>query len=276
MYGSHTKANYELPVGQTEADTTYAHRIVAEAVNLSRAYPPGPVHINVPLREPFYPTAEETFTFDQAAKAISVVSGEPTLSEDTVQALADDWARYEKKLIVGGQGIPDTELAKVIGQLSTSQRVPVVADVISNLHGAPSAVRHADGLLTNPPSELSPDLLITLGRSVISKDLKLFLRKQRPIAHWQYSTGRYGGRYISVAHTGSARKSSDVFFSKCTPNCPLLLLHKRRTLPCGKPKSGTPGSASASYLPNRQQRTWGSFKPYRPYCTICPMRSICI
>ncbi len=184
IYGAHVKASYELPVGQTEADVRYAARQVAEAINLSRAYPPGPVHLNVPIREPFYPGADEPIQFDQNVKVIVPVPSLPILSDATMQALANDWRRYDKKLIVGGQAEANADLVSATSALSNAQQVPLVADVISNLHPVPSAVRHADTILARPDETLSPDLLITFGRSVIAKNLKLFLRKHRPAAHW--------------------------------------------------------------------------------------------
>ena len=184
IYGSHVKASYELPVGQTEADTWHAGRIVSEAIQLSQQEPPGPVHLNVPIREPFYPAAGEVVKFDEKAKVITSAPGHSSLSAETVQALSEDWARYEKKLIVGGQGTWDTNLIKELNEMSSAQRVPVMADIISNVHPVTAAVRHADGLLAQPQDSLVPDLLLTFGRSVISKNLKLFLRKHRPVAHW--------------------------------------------------------------------------------------------
>lgn len=216
IYGAHVKASYELPVGQTEADIHYAARQVAEAINLSRAYPPGPVHLNVPIREPFYPTADEEMRFDESIKVITPVSSLPTLSEATVQTLANDWQRYDKKLIVGGQGELNADLISVLTELSAAQRVPVVADVISNLHRVASAIRHADTILAKPDDALSPDLLITFGRSVISKNLKLFLRNHRPAAHWHIQpAGTAADTFSSltrVIHTEPAR-----FFSQIQP-----------------------------------------------------------
>ena len=184
LYGTHVKGSYELPVGQTEADIAYAARIVSEAIHLSRAYPPGPVHLNVPIREPFYPTADEEIRFDEHIKVITAVRSHPTLSETAVRKLVGEWSRYEKKLIVGGQDQQDATLISALTGLSTAQQTPVVADVISNLHPVPAAVRHADVILAKPDDTLVPDLLITFGRSIISKNLKLFLRNHRPAAHW--------------------------------------------------------------------------------------------
>ena len=184
IYGSHVKGSFELPVGQTEVDVWHAGRIVSEAINLSQQYPPGPVHINVPLREPFYPDANQPTTFDDPVKAILPVLGQTSLPEEVVRSLAEDWASYENKLIVGGQGTMNTALVAALEQTSTRQQIPLVADVISNLHPVASAVQHADVVLAQQPDDLAPDLLITFGRSVISKNLKLFLRKHRPAAHW--------------------------------------------------------------------------------------------
>ncbi len=171
-------------MGQTEADVRYAARQVAEAIHLSRAYPPGPVHLNVPIREPFYPTADETIRFGEDVKVVTSVPSHPTLPEATYRRLADDWQRYDTKLIVGGQGEVNADLISALTKFSADQEVPVVADVISNLHAVASSVRHADTILARPNAARSPDLLVTFGRSVISKNLKLFLRNHRPAAHW--------------------------------------------------------------------------------------------
>ena len=209
IYGAHVKASYELPVGQTEADVRYAARQVAEAINLSRTYPPGPVHLNVPIREPFYPTADEEIQFGESPKVIVPVPSDSILPEASLQTLADDWQQYGRKLIVGGQDELNTDLVSVINAFCSSQQVPVVADVISNLHPVTSAVQHADVILARPDSALAPDLLITFGRSVISKNLKLFLRSHRPAAHWHIqpagSAADTFGALTKVIHTEPIR-----------------------------------------------------------------------
>ena len=184
IYGAHVKQSYELPVGQTEADVRYAARQVAEAINLSQAYPPGPVHLNVPIREPFYPDDDEEIRFDENVKVIVPVLSSSIFPEASMQALADEWPHYDRKLIVGGQEKLNTDLISALTGFGIAQQIPVVADVISNLHPIASAIQHADVILARPDDALAPDLLITFGRSVISKNLKLFLRKHRPAAHW--------------------------------------------------------------------------------------------
>lgn len=188
IYGRHIKGSYELPVGQTEADLWHAGRMVSEAINLSNSYPQGPVHINVPIREPFYPQGEEIMDFDTPVKMIEQVNAAMQLSKTDLDALEDTFQSYDNKLIVCGQHVYDANLLNVLQQFSEQYQVPVVADVITNMHGLPKGIRHADILLAQEDNalldDLKPELLITFGLSVMSKNLKLFLRKYHPKEHW--------------------------------------------------------------------------------------------
>ncbi|WPP52738.1 2-succinyl-5-enolpyruvyl-6-hydroxy-3-cyclohexene-1-carboxylic-acid synthase [Catalinimonas niigatensis] len=188
IYGRHVKASFELPIGQTEADIWHAGRMVAEAVNLSRAYPKGPVHVNVPLREPFYPTPDEDIHYDSHVKVIHQWEAEAELGNNSLKKLLPEWKAAKRKLIVCGQSPYDLALGKALQTLSDEQQIPLVADVISNMHALPQAVKHADVLLAQKDERLletlQADLLITFGLSVMSKNLKLFLRKFKPKHHW--------------------------------------------------------------------------------------------
>lgn len=191
IYGNHVKASYELPVGQTEVEYWHTGRLVSQAVNLTQNAPYGPVHINVPIREPFYPEADEEITYDTSVKVIRTVAGTPTLSPKQQQQLQTEWNQYDRKLVMVDQQWLDIELASQLNNFSLTQSVPMIADIISNAHSISSAIKHTDGFLANisDPLDLQPDLLITFGLSVISKNLKIFLRKYRPQAHWHIQLG---------------------------------------------------------------------------------------
>ena len=185
IYGKHVKASYELPVGQTEADQWYASRQISEAIQRTQSYPPGPVHVNVPIREPFYPEKSEVTSFDDSVKVIQYHEGEVQLPSALQQKLQAEWQQYERKLIVVGQSNLDQGFYQQIAEYSAHHQIPLIADIISNFHPVESVIRHPDVFLgENTPESLQPDLLVTFGLSVISKNLKLFLRKRRPKAHW--------------------------------------------------------------------------------------------
>jgi len=196
IYGRHIKGSFELPVAhaeQAEPDVWFTGRQVAEAVNQSMAYPAGPVHINVPIREPFYPEAGEKLDFDREVKVIRQQVNQHHFTKEDAARFLPEWQTAGKKLIVCGQHIYDQELAACISQISVEQQIPVVADVISNMHPVSGSIKHADVFLAQKDeavlASLKPDLLVTFGLSVISKNLKLFLRKYRPRHHWHIQPG---------------------------------------------------------------------------------------
>jgi 2-succinyl-5-enolpyruvyl-6-hydroxy-3-cyclohexene-1-carboxylate synthase len=207
VYGKHIKASYELPVDYSHPDAVwYAGRIINEAINLTQAYPPGPVHINVPLREPLYPAAGEKLVYDKQVKIIQAFTQEYILTPQQWPDIREMWEEYDNKLILAGQYPFDAELLNVLRQIQAEMEIPVAGDIISNLHTLPEAIRYQDILLMQPEEEtleeLRPDLLITFGSSVISKNMKLYLRKYKPQVHWHIQpSGTVADPFQTLTHT---------------------------------------------------------------------------
>ena len=182
IYGKHVKASFTLPVDTSHPDAVWhTERIVNEAINISEQFPKGPVHINIPLREPFYP--ENKIEFSTSLKPITIVPIENRLEEETKKKLWKELSNYKKILIVAGQSIKDLELTSILSKLD----YPVVTDIISN-HSFEGSIKNHDLFLSskNKSSDeaLQPELLITFGNSIISKSLKLFLRNNKTLSHW--------------------------------------------------------------------------------------------
>jgi len=69
IFGVHVKKSFSLPEDYQHTDAVwYIHRTINEAINLASEYPKGPVHVNIPLREPLYPTKGEEITFSKILK----------------------------------------------------------------------------------------------------------------------------------------------------------------------------------------------------------------
>ncbi|MEZ0541094.1 2-succinyl-5-enolpyruvyl-6-hydroxy-3-cyclohexene-1-carboxylic-acid synthase [Fibrella arboris] len=198
IFGPHVKRSYDLPADYAHADARwFIERSVNEAFELSRSGPAGPIHINVPLREPFYPKADEPFRFERG-RVVEQLPVSPQLSTDVWHRLLADWERAERKLILVGQTTFQPELQQVLAQISRELNVPVVGEIISNLGRSDAFISQTDTILGQPDEEelenLRPDLLITLGNSFLTRNLKTYFRKYPAVQHWHVHP--YGDRLI--------------------------------------------------------------------------------
>jgi 2-succinyl-5-enolpyruvyl-6-hydroxy-3-cyclohexene-1-carboxylate synthase len=178
-----------LPQDYDHADSQWAiNRMVNEAINLATQSPAGPVHINAPFREPLYPQKETGFNFSESVRVLETFDPEITLSNSVQKELSDTWKSYQRILVVAGQAEPEDEVSTLLKAVADKHGLPVVGDILSNLHSLDSLIRHSDLFLGQAPESirksLQPDLLITFGQSVISKNLKLFLRQYPAKDHW--------------------------------------------------------------------------------------------
>jgi 2-succinyl-5-enolpyruvyl-6-hydroxy-3-cyclohexene-1-carboxylate synthase len=217
VYKNYIKKSFQLPTQVAEKkDLWYSERIVSEAINASLFPDFGPVHVNVPLREPLYNLEEDT---DPAPKIIDFPQPEFHLSEQTWQTLIEEWNKAEKKLIVaGGQKIHKPRLQKALNQLAQDKSVAVFTESISNLYGE-SFIDCIDPLVEtithHSLHEFKPDLVITFGGGVVSKKLKFWLRNNNPGAHWHLTRSfEHWDNFLSLSKV--IQTDTDYFFEKLT------------------------------------------------------------
>ncbi|MCK5103478.1 MAG: 2-succinyl-5-enolpyruvyl-6-hydroxy-3-cyclohexene-1-carboxylic-acid synthase, partial [Cyclobacteriaceae bacterium] len=79
------------------------------------------------------------------------------------------------------------ELINLLMKIQKKLKWVVVGDIIANIHGLQHMISSHDIILNNLSEiyELQPDLLITFGKTVLSKSLKTFIRTNQPAEHWQ-------------------------------------------------------------------------------------------
>lgn len=189
IYGSHVKKSYELPEDYSHLDSVwYINRVTNEAIALSQEFPKGPVHINIPLREPLYPTAAEKITFTKNIRKIAVNQPKLVLSESDKKSLIKTLSSSTRVLLIAGQQDFDQDLTKSVSKFCKVNQAVLIGDVISNFHPLSNTIRYADVFLSACSEvikkSLQPDLAITFGKSVISKNLKQFVRSYSPKQHW--------------------------------------------------------------------------------------------
>jgi len=192
IYGRHVKASLELPTDDHHPDIIWhTNRIANEAYLVASRYPLGPVHLNVPIREPFYPLDQEAF-IPRRNRIIRSLSAQPDLSLADWHTLQEEWEDAGKILIAGGQDPANPQLTEILGKITEEWEIPVLGDVTSNLGNHPDFISMQDiALLPDDADSLRPDLLVTFGESLLSKKFRNFIRKFPPKKHWHIGNGTH-------------------------------------------------------------------------------------
>ncbi|MDG2449230.1 MAG: 2-succinyl-5-enolpyruvyl-6-hydroxy-3-cyclohexene-1-carboxylic-acid synthase [Saprospiraceae bacterium] len=190
IFKNFTKSFFQFPLDEEHLDNHwYANRIANEAYNQCVHPNLGPVHINVPLREPLYQTTETNFD----ARTIEVVISSQGLYPETENALRLELNEFRKILILCGQIRPKEELAELVKKASLRSDVVVLSESISNFTGEnviPCIDRTLISFGKKQKEAFVPDLLITFDGPVISKKIKAFLRLNLIKDHWHIGPNR--------------------------------------------------------------------------------------
>lgn len=198
----HVKKSFQLPVDVNHSDAQWEYRRkLCESVGVAATGIQGPVHINIPFREPFYPSASQELEFSKDLTTSLVLEGHQVLPDPTISPLRKDWQKFKRKVFVLGQGTPPSEELQLLRELSERQKIPIIADVISNASGLSDFITQQDLFLGNTRTikELQPDLVVTFGKTLISKNLKIALRSD--IEHWHVGLNRATDTFQSLHKT---------------------------------------------------------------------------
>jgi 2-succinyl-5-enolpyruvyl-6-hydroxy-3-cyclohexene-1-carboxylate synthase len=189
LFGSHVKWFVDMPVPVTDdALVRHIRATAARAVQTTRADPPGPVHLNLPFREPLLPAdlrpslLSQTL-FEQGRHSDSsahVDTGQLVPAVAALDGLAFQIARESRGIIVCGPG-EAPGLADAAAALSAASGYTILADPLSGRrfgpHDRTGIIDAYDPFLRDQEiaESLQPELVIRVGAVPTSKSLQQFL-----------------------------------------------------------------------------------------------------
>lgn len=185
LYGHHVKWSVDLPIpDEYEATLPHVERHMARATTISMASPKGPVHLNIPFREPLLIDFKEelpqpTFKQSFAAKLVP--------SEEALNIWKEAIQQTERGFVVMGElaeGIDLQEVWTFIRKL----KWPVLVESLSQLRTQipedcqEYIIEHYDSIFKNElfKKKMQPDTVIRFGAQPVSKPLTLFLKAIKP------------------------------------------------------------------------------------------------
>lgn len=170
----------------TEQDRWLNRRKLSEAFNTARSIDPGPIHINVPVSEPLYDTAQ--YPDQRGYRFYDALEPERHIGAKRMEDLRSILKSSKKVMVLVGQMRRDPDLERALTRMSALPNVAILSETTSNLDVS-GAIDTIDRIIMPlsqraDPAELMPDLLITLGGYVVSKKIKSLLRDHPPANHW--------------------------------------------------------------------------------------------
>jgi 2-succinyl-5-enolpyruvyl-6-hydroxy-3-cyclohexene-1-carboxylate synthase len=185
LFGPHVKKALEFPTQpSTEKDFAwYQNRIANEAALIAKKAPKGPVHINIPISEPFYPGKEEEIPRAENTKIFQYIEGKAAVTQEIEWLIQQNISQNSNVIVTVGQLEPDPEIQDLLIQMN-ALGIPVIGDATANV---PESVqlRH-DLILANEKlwHNLAPNVIIHIGKSFVSKRIKQFIRRFPATQHW--------------------------------------------------------------------------------------------
>jgi 2-succinyl-5-enolpyruvyl-6-hydroxy-3-cyclohexene-1-carboxylate synthase len=184
LYGSHARWFADLPVPDGDPLLPRQARAVASrAIAVAGSAPAGPVHLNVPFREPLVPAGGlDSFTGSMADRKSRVGSRTPGRPPGAaaVAEVAERIGRIENGLIVSGPD-DDVAVAPAAARLAQNLGWPILADPLSGVRCGPHdrslVVDSYDPLLRDleAAAQLRPEAVVRTGAIPTSKPLLQFM-----------------------------------------------------------------------------------------------------
>lgn len=222
VFGSLVKMSVNLPEIENYSevknckDEWYCNRLINEAIMEASHGESGPVHINIPLSEPLYnftvkklPNVRVINRYQSIGISNDEINSNAANSNATNGSAANCNATnsngasnkeyceliqrinsYTRKMVIIGQ-MNKTSISENNYDNRLRRNFVWLSENLSNQVATNEVISNFDGAIYSMTSkmqkEMSPELVITFGGHIISKQLKRYLREYKPKEHWHIS-----------------------------------------------------------------------------------------
>lgn len=194
LYGRYPLQFIDLPVPCDEYTVTVWEKEGFRAPLTAMGSTSGPVHLNVPFREPLIPDPNrlERIVAENARQAAPKPAGDPpkrVLTDQTWDDVAARLAKARRGIIICGPQNARDELGAAVSELAERLGFPVLADVASQVRFGPhhggEIISHFDMCLRHGSfaDDVFPDSVLRLGGLPTSKVLNEWLASAPPHEH---------------------------------------------------------------------------------------------
>ncbi len=184
VFGEAVRWTHELAVDTADAaGVRYARTLAARALAPATGVGgrgPGPVHLNLPLREPLVPAGDPlpaaVSARPAAAPWVRRSGGLGIPDRDAVRRLGELLVGHPQAVVVAGRRDEDPELGPALAALCELLQLPLLADPLSGARRGTAAIARYDALLSAPARCLpAPALVLRVGDLPTSKPLRHWL-----------------------------------------------------------------------------------------------------
>ncbi len=217
IYSNYCKFSSVLPIDiYSKDDEWYTKRVISEAFYHCKNKSSGPVHINIPLREPLY--GKKVYE-EKESKVVEHLLCEKMISNSDADNLAKRISEHPSVMLIVGMQKPNEQLNSLLTQLSQHNNVVILTETTANLSGEAfisNIDRACHSIKREGGKNFAPTLLLTINGPIISRLIKSFLRSNPPQEQWHIDTESHHLDPFQ-ALTLSIESSPIDFFSQIIP-----------------------------------------------------------
>ncbi|WP_285399346.1 2-succinyl-5-enolpyruvyl-6-hydroxy-3-cyclohexene-1-carboxylic-acid synthase [Lysinibacillus sp. fls2-241-R2A-57] len=188
LYGTNVKWSVDFPLADGAAPTLpFIERHIARAVAMAMSAPFGPVHINVPFREPLLIDFREELP-EATFKHSSIAQLMPSMA--TQQELSEILSATKRGFVIIGELALGTDLT-MMWEFVRRLKWPVIVESLSNMRASvpedclPYMITTYDAIMKSEDFKalVEPDTVLRLGAQPVSKFIMQFITKSQPNAY---------------------------------------------------------------------------------------------